>query len=119
LARALARVRRLDGGRLTLTYLTRDDFLETGSLESDSEGIVDHLRAAEGTAVACLIRELLGEDRQGVRKVSLRATDGRVDVSRIARGLGGGGHRQAAGASTVLPLEELVERISREVAEQL
>ena len=39
----------------------------------------------------------------GMRKVSLRATDGRVDVSRIARELGGGGHRQAAGFTTELP----------------
>ncbi len=43
-----------------------------------------------------LVRELTG-DRAGKRKVSLRATDGRVDVSVIARALGGGGHRQAAG----------------------
>ena len=34
------------------------------------------------------------------RKVSLRATDDRVDVSAIARAQGGGGHRRAAGFST-------------------
>jgi phosphoesterase RecJ-like protein len=54
-----------------------------------------------------------------VRKVSLRSTDGRVDVSRIARGHGGGGHRQAAGFSTELPVEELIERLRVEVGEQL
>ena len=58
------------------------------------------MRAVEGTKVAVLVRELLADDRRGWRKVSLRATDGTVDVSRIARALGGGGHRQAAGAST-------------------
>jgi bifunctional oligoribonuclease and PAP phosphatase NrnA len=42
-----------------------------------------------------------------------------VDVSIIARGLGGGGHRQAAGFTTDMPLEQLVERIRREIAEQL
>jgi bifunctional oligoribonuclease and PAP phosphatase NrnA len=119
LSRALNRVTRLDGGALTLTHLTRDDYLETGSLETDSEGIVDHIRAVEGTAVAALVRDLLGEDRAGVRKVSLRSTDGRVDVSKIARGFGGGGHRQAAGFSTELPVEELAERLRVEVAEQL
>ena len=41
-------------------------------------------------------------------KVSLRATDDRVDVSRIARAGGGGGHRRAAGFSTDLRLPELV-----------
>jgi bifunctional oligoribonuclease and PAP phosphatase NrnA len=119
LARALNRVTRHDGGSLTLTYLTRDDYLDTGSLETDSEGIVDHIRAVEGTAVAALVRDLLAEDRAGVRKVSLRSTDGRVDVSKIARGFGGGGHRQAAGFSTELPVEELSERLRAEVAEQL
>jgi bifunctional oligoribonuclease and PAP phosphatase NrnA len=119
LARALNRVSRHDGGALTLTYLTREDYEETGSLETDSEGIVDHIRAVEGTSVAALVRDLLSEERAGVRKVSLRSTDGRVDVSRIARAHGGGGHRQAAGFSTELPVEELIERLRAEVGEQL
>jgi phosphoesterase RecJ-like protein len=65
------------------------------------------------------VRELLADDRQGQSKVSLRATDGSVDVSIIARELGGGGHRQAAGASTELALDELVELIREQVAAQL
>ena len=119
LARALGRVERFDDGAVTMTYLTRDDFTESNALETDSEGIVDHLRAVENTAVAVLVRELLSPDRAGWRKVSLRATDSRVDVSRIARELGGGGHRQAAGFSTQLPLRELGERVRAEVAAQL
>jgi len=119
LARALARVQRFDDGAVTLTNLTRDDFTEANALETDSEGIVDHLRAVENTAVAVLVRDLLAADRAGWRKVSLRATDGRVDVSIIARGLSGGGHRQAAGFSTQLPLEELAERVRSEVGAQL
>ena len=51
--------------------------------------------------------------------MSLRATDGRVDVSRIAREFGGGGHPQAAGFSTPLPYGELVERLRELVREQL
>jgi phosphoesterase RecJ-like protein len=54
-----------------------------------------------------------------MRKVSLRATDGSVDVSRIARVFGGGGHPQAAGFSTPLPYPELVERLRELVREQL
>jgi phosphoesterase RecJ-like protein len=119
LGRALGRVSRYDGGVLTATYLTRADYEETGSLETDSEGIVDHIRSVEGTKVAALVRELLSDDRVGVRKVSLRSTDGTVDVSRIARAHGGGGHRQAAGFSTELPIEELMERLRAEVGEQL
>jgi bifunctional oligoribonuclease and PAP phosphatase NrnA len=119
LGRALERVQRHDGGVLTLTNLTRADYEETGSLETDSEGIVDHIRSVEGTKVAALVRELLSDDRAGVQKVSLRSTDGTVDVSRIARAHGGGGHRQAAGFSTELSLDELVERLRSEVGDQL
>jgi phosphoesterase RecJ-like protein len=73
----------------------------------------------EGTAVAVLVRDQLAEDREGLRKVSLRATDGRVDVSRIARAFGGGGHPQAAGFTTELAFPELVETLRSLVREQL
>jgi bifunctional oligoribonuclease and PAP phosphatase NrnA len=119
LARALASVARYDDGAITMASLSRTDFEETGALETDSEGIVDHMRAVEDTKVAVLRRELLGDDRRGWSKVSLRATDGTVDVSQIARSLGGGGHRQAAGASTDLATDELVATIRSQVAEQL
>jgi bifunctional oligoribonuclease and PAP phosphatase NrnA len=118
LQRALSSVERLDGGLITIAHLVKDDYEETGAFETDSEGVVDHMRAVEGTAVAVLVRELLSEDRDGTRKVSLRATDGSVDVSRIARAFGGGGHPQAAGFSTQLPYPELVERLRELVREQ-
>ena len=119
LQRALASIERHDDGAITVACLTKKDFEETGALETDTEGVVDHMRAVEGTAVAVMVRDLLGEDRQGMRKVSLRATDGRVDVSMIARELGGGGHRQAAGFSTALEYRELVEKLREEVGRQL
>jgi bifunctional oligoribonuclease and PAP phosphatase NrnA len=119
LQRALASVERFDGGGITIAHLTKDDYEQTGAFETDSEGVVDHMRAVEGTAVAVLVRELLSEDREGMRKVSLRATDGSVDVSSIARAFGGGGHPQAAGFSTPLPYPELVAKLRELVSEQL
>ena len=119
LQRALSSVERHDGGAITIAHLVKDDYEQTGAQENDSEGVVDHMRAVEGTAVAVLVRELLSDDRDGMRKVSLRATDGRVDVSRIAREFGGGGHPQAAGFSTPLPYPELVEKLRGHVREQL
>jgi bifunctional oligoribonuclease and PAP phosphatase NrnA len=119
LARGLARVERFDDGLLTLTQLTRSDYEDTGAEEAYSEGVVDHLRAVEGTAVAGLVRDQLGEGREGRRKVSLRATDDRVDVSRIARAQGGGGHRRAAGFSTGMEWPDLVAFLREQVAAQL
>jgi phosphoesterase RecJ-like protein len=118
LARGLSAVQRFDGGLLTLTRLTREDYQSTGADESYSEGVVDHLRSVEGTAVAGLVRDQLG-DNGSKRKVSLRATDDRVDVSRIARAAGGGGHRRAAGFSTDMEFAELVEFLRGKLAEQL
>jgi bifunctional oligoribonuclease and PAP phosphatase NrnA len=119
LQRALASIERFDDGTVTVAHLEKGDYEATGALEADSEGVVDHMRAVEGTAVAVLVRELLSEDREGMRKVSLRATDGSVDVSRIARSMSGGGHPQAAGFSTSLPYADLMERVRQQVHEQL
>lgn len=118
LARALTHVQRFDEGRLTITILTREDFLATGAEDSFTEGIIDHLRAVRGTKVAAMARELPanGEQRS---KVSLRATDGEVDVSAIARAGGGGGHRQAAGFTTSLTGDELVAFLREALADQL
>jgi phosphoesterase RecJ-like protein len=120
LARGLANIRRYDDGRLTVTELSEGDFVASGALESYSEGLIDHLRAVEGTAVAALIRERVGASDGGrQRKVSLRSSDERVDVSRIARAQGGGGHRQAAGFTTTMGGDEVVEFLRGEVAQQL
>ncbi|MEA2390183.1 MAG: bifunctional oligoribonuclease and phosphatase NrnA [Solirubrobacteraceae bacterium] len=119
LARGLARIERYDDGRLTLTRLSADDFADAGAEENFSEGVIDHLRSLQGTRVAALVRDRLGREQEGQRKVSLRSSDDRVDVSRIARAKGGGGHRQAAGFSTELGWDELVEFLRSEVAAQL
>ena len=42
-----------------------------------------------------------------------------MDVSRVAREFGGGGHRQAAGFFSDLPRDTLIERIRTEIAAQL
>ena len=118
LARGLSNVERFDDGLLSLTHLSADDYAATGADPSYSEGVVDHLRALEGTAVAGLVRDLPGDGEQR-RKVSLRATDDRVDVSAIARAQGGGGHRRAAGFSTTMDYPQLVEVLRASLAEQL
>ncbi len=118
LARVLSRIERYDDGRLTMSFIGRSDYEETGADENDSEGIVDHIRALEGTVVAALVREQLKEGREGVKKVSLRASADEVDVSVIARKQGGGGHRQAAGFSTTLDRAGLIAFLRAEIAAQ-
>ena len=99
LARALERAQLYEGGGLVVSYLLRDDFAEVGAEEPYSEGIIDHLRAVEGSEMVALIREPPRDDGPA-RRISLRSSHDEVDVSAIARESGGGGHRQAAGFSS-------------------
>jgi phosphoesterase RecJ-like protein len=113
-ARALEKIELLDGGALAVTYISGEDYRVTGGSEELTEGIIDHLRTLDGTAVAAVVRDQ-AETGRAARKVSLRSTDGGVDVSAIARKHGGGGHRRAAGFGTDMPFEEIVEFLRAEV----
>ena len=113
LARALDRAQLYEGGRLLVSFLLRTDFDEVGAEEPYSEGIIDYLRQAEGAQMVALIREPPG-DGGPTRRISLRSSKDEVDVSAVARKAGGGGHRQAAGFSSELPIEQISEFIRRE-----
>jgi bifunctional oligoribonuclease and PAP phosphatase NrnA len=118
LARALEAITLADDGRLAVTYISADDYAATGASEALTEGIIDHLRTIDGNVVAAVVRDQPENDR-AARKVSMRSTDGRVDVSAIARVNGGGGHRRAAGFSTDMPYEQIVDFLIAEIDSQL
>jgi phosphoesterase RecJ-like protein len=115
LARALERAEIHDGGRLVISYLRRTDFAELGVGEEYAEGIIDYLRAVDGTDMAAVIREP-PEPPDAKRRVSLRASHDELDVSSIARKRGGGGHRQAAGFSSAESVEQIGAFIREEFA---
>jgi bifunctional oligoribonuclease and PAP phosphatase NrnA len=118
LAHALDRIELRDGGRLAVTYISTEDYASTGASEALTEGIIDHLRTIDGAVVAVVVRDQPDSGRSA-RKVSMRSTDGRVDVSAIARVHGGGGHRRAAGFGTDLPYEQVVDFLTWEIETQL
>jgi bifunctional oligoribonuclease and PAP phosphatase NrnA len=117
-ARAIEKIERFDEDRLALTYVSREDYAATGASDLLTEGIIDHVRALEGTVVAGMIRDKTDGGRTA-RKVSLRSSDGAIDVSAIAREQGGGGHIRAAGFGTDLSYSEIVEFLREQVAKQL
>ena len=92
IARALEKIERHDEGRFAVTYISADDYEATGAGEVLTEGIIDFVRALEGTAVAA---------------VGLVADDG------------GGGHRRAAGFGSNLSYAELVDFLRAEVSAQI
>lgn len=73
------------------------------------EPIIDVVRKASEAEVAMVVKE----DDLGDLRVSLRSK-GAADVSAVATGLGGGGHRYAAGFTAVSrDLAEVVETVRR------
>jgi len=113
LARALDHAQVYEGGRVVISYLNRSDFADVGAEEPYSEGIIDFLRQSEGSELVALIREPPTAGGP-MHRVSLRSSSDSIDVSAIARKSGGGGHVQAAGFSSELPLDEIVDFIRRE-----
>jgi phosphoesterase RecJ-like protein len=117
LARALDRAQVLEGGRIIVSVLLRNDFSDVGAPGAYSEGIIDYLRAVEGSELAVLIREPPEEGRP-TRRVSLRSSVDELDVSAIARQFDGGGHRQAAGFSSDSSVDEITEIVRAGFVEQ-
>ncbi len=75
-------------------WLRKADFVRTGADTSDSEGLIDHIRAIEPVVVACVFEELAPD----MTRISLRSKSDKINVNEIAAQFGGGGHTAAAGA---------------------
>lgn len=86
------------------------DLAGSGASSDDLDGLVNYPRNVEGVEVGLLFKE----KADGVVKVSLRS-GGKVDVARIAKSFGGGGHVRAAGCAINGTLEEAVQQVVKEV----
>jgi phosphoesterase RecJ-like protein len=75
-------------------WLKKADFARTGAETSDTEGLIDHIRAIAPVVVACVFEEVEPE----LTRISLRSKSDKVNVNEIAAQFGGGGHPAAAGA---------------------
>ena len=88
---------------MTVPYEVVDELNATAD---DLEGMVDVPRSIEGTQVGLLFRKT----SKGDIKVSFRSS-GPVDVNKLARRFGGGGHVKASGAMVPGPLDEAIEKV--------
>ena len=79
---------------------------ELGVSEDDMDNISNFPRTVAGVCMAATLRET--ED--GMIKMSVRAVPG-FDATKIAVQFGGGGHKGAAGARILLPLQQAAEAV--------
>lgn len=94
------------GGRVAHIRVTEEMFRETGTKDEHTDGFVNYPRSVEGVEVALLFKEK-GEN---LWRIALRSR-GLVDVSQIARALGGGGHRNASGVTLSGTFDEVTGEI--------
>lgn len=79
-------------GRVAYSYATIADIERTGASLDESDGLVDVVRSVAGSEIALFIKEVPGGKVRG----NLRSK-GNLDISGVARELGGGGHKAASG----------------------
>jgi phosphoesterase RecJ-like protein len=81
-------------GEALISTVDSTDYERTGATELDSKEAIDRLRTVAGVDVVGHLRQI-----EGGTKASLRSES--VDVGDIARRFGGGGHKLAAGYTTL------------------
>lgn len=92
-----------------LSWVTESDMRSLGALKDDTDNLVGALRSMMGVRVVCMLRE-----QDGSIRGSLRAKDD-TDVAALARKLGGGGHRAAAGFTLECTMENAIALLEGEL----
>lgn len=92
---------------MAYTYLTNKDVAEYRISDEDTEGIANFLNKLDGAKISLFIKETA----DGKIKGSFRTTHDDTDVSALAKQLGGGGHKKAAGFMTEGTIEGVIKRI--------
>ncbi len=85
-----------------------------GVTQDDMDNISGYPRTIEGVCLAATLRQL----SDGRVKLSLRALPG-YDAAAICAKFGGGGHKDAAGATFALPLEQAAQMVMAALEEAL
>jgi phosphoesterase RecJ-like protein len=93
-------------GDVGWTWVTQEQMERCRAKEEDCEGLVNYVLSIGEIEVAALFREL----PDGRFRVSLRSK-GKLDVARVAEGLGGGGHECASGCSVEGPQSHAVRHV--------
>lgn len=100
--------------KLAFIVITEKDMAELGADKSLTEGFVDFPLTIDGVEVSAAILE----NKMGQYKVSLRSK-GKVNVNAVATSFGGGGHILASGCMLFGEVEDVIDRLSYAVYQNL
>jgi phosphoesterase RecJ-like protein len=103
--RTLSRITLANGGAVAYSWIDDEDLAECEVTPSDTETLIDQVRQLRGVDAVFLVKMGAGD-----AKVSLRSK-GDGDVGSVARAMGGGGHRAAAGFVWSGPLDALLDEL--------
>lgn len=109
--KVIDRMEFLENGKVAFTYITKQDIQEADAKPGDHEGLVNIGRNLSGVEVSIFIRQSEEEEKY---KVSMR-TNGDINASDICLMFGGGGHPRAAGATIKGTVEEIKEKLMKEI----
>ncbi len=101
---SLAALQREDS--LIWTYISQAMLQTSGADDGAYDEVVGVMQRIDGVEISALFKELA----DGNVKISLRSRQG-IDVSAVARIWGGGGHKQAAGATLHMDLSAAVHAV--------
>ncbi len=93
-------------GAIAWTHVTQVMQRSVGASDDAAAEVTDYIANLGGLKATALFKER----RDGSVKVSLRSVPG-IDVAAVAQRFGGGGHRQAAGATLQGPLVEAEQQL--------
>ena len=103
----LNRLEYLEESSIAYTYLTRQDY-ETHSVDEQAvDGIANFMNTISGVKIGLFLKETNDKQIKG----SFRTTHDNVDVSAVAKQLGGGGHKKAAGFTADGTIEEVLKKV--------
>jgi len=104
---ALSRLTRAADGDTVYTHLGTKDWTDTGADEAESEGIANFLNNLDDTKIALILKETA----DGKIKGSMRSTRADADLATIAKKMGGGGHKKAAGFTAPGTMDEVLSKL--------
>ncbi len=114
LAIVLDRAQRYCGGKLVASFETLEDTKRYGQEGRDTDAYYSLMLEVEGVEAVIFLRQ----DTEHTCTIGLRSKD-KCDVSEIASKFGGGGHKNASGASTDGKIDTLLPQILKEFSKKL